>query len=205
MSAGAPILVTGGLGFVGSHVVEALLAGGERVRIIDSLHPGAHAVQPFVPDGAEVVIGDVRDPDAVATAADGVRAVCHQAAMVGLGVDLDDLPEYVSHNALGTAVLLRALARARFRGRLVLASSMVVYGEGGYACRMHGRVRPAPRSDAQLRSGASSRPARSAPPRLNPSSWTSAIHRIPAMSTPRRSCTRSTCARCSRARRAPRS
>jgi len=153
VSDAGPILVTGGLGFIGSHIVEGLLAQGTAVRIIDSVHPGAHATSPPRPDGVEVVIGDVRDPDAVASAAKGVRAVCHQAAMVGLGVDLGDLPEYVSHNALGTAVLLRALAHAHFRGRLVLASSMVVYGEGAYACAIHGRVRPAPRSPADLGAG----------------------------------------------------
>ena len=71
---------------------------------------------------------------------DGVDAVCHQAAMVGLGVDLHDIDDYVSHNDLGTAVLLRALARGRgSAGRLVLASSMVVYGEGAYRCAEHGR------------------------------------------------------------------
>jgi dTDP-L-rhamnose 4-epimerase len=83
-----------------------------------------------------------------------VTAVCHQAAMVGLGVDLGDVADYVSHNDLGTAVLLRALAAARFDGRLVLASSMVVYGEGRYRCAEHGVVAPAPRPVAALERGA---------------------------------------------------
>ncbi|MYT09141.1 MULTISPECIES: NAD-dependent epimerase/dehydratase family protein, partial [Streptomyces] len=82
----------------------------------------------------------------------GVDAVCHQAAMVGLGVDFADAPGYVSHNDLGTAVLLAAMAEAGVR-RLVLAGSMVVYGEGRYACAVHGTVRPGPRAVADLDAG----------------------------------------------------
>jgi dTDP-L-rhamnose 4-epimerase len=95
----------------------------------------------------------VRDPEAVGRALDGVDHVCHQAGMVGLGVDFLDVADYVSHNDLGTAVLLRELARRRFGGRLVLASSMVVYGEGLYACAVHGTVRPAPRRAQDLDAG----------------------------------------------------
>ncbi|GAA0298790.1 NAD-dependent epimerase/dehydratase family protein [Streptomyces turgidiscabies] len=95
---------------------------------------------------------DVRDPDAVAAVLTGVDAVCHQAAMVGLGKDLKDASEYVSHNDLGTAVLLSAMADAKVR-HLVLAGSMVVYGEGAYACERHGAVRPGPRTVADLDAG----------------------------------------------------
>ena len=130
------VLVTGGEGFVGSHVVDALHAAGHEVRVLDA-RSGE----------------DVRDPDAVARAVCGVDHVCHQAGMVGLGVDFADVADYVAHNDLGTAVLLRALARQRFRGRLVLASSMVVYGEGLYRCATHGIVRPAPRREADLAAG----------------------------------------------------
>ncbi len=73
--------------------------------------------------------------------------------MVGLGVDIGDIADYVAHNDLGTAVLLRALAERGFRGRLVLASSMVVYGEGRYACPEHGIVRPPPRRAGDLEAG----------------------------------------------------
>ena len=90
--------------------------------------------------GVELVRGDVSDPSTVARALRGVDAVCHQAAMVGLGQDMLDVADYVRHNDLGTAVLLRELAAIGFKGRLVLASSMVVYGEGGYRCRRHGAV-----------------------------------------------------------------
>ncbi len=92
---------------------------------------------------------DLRDRTAVAAALTGVDVVVHQAAMVGLGVDLDDLPEYVGCNDLGTAVLLAEMARAGIH-RLVLASSMVVYGEGAYTCLRHGAVRPAARAATDL-------------------------------------------------------
>jgi dTDP-L-rhamnose 4-epimerase len=139
------LLVTGGAGFVGSHVVEALLAAGHEVRVLD--------LRDEAPAGAEHVRGDVRDPDTVARALEGADAVCHQAAKVGLGVDLEDVTDYVAHNDTGTAVLLRAMARAGHAGRLVLASSMVVYGEGRYWCAEHGIVRAAPRMPDDLQAG----------------------------------------------------
>src|SRR5829696_4337312 len=148
------ILVTGGAGFIGSHVVDALLAGGHAVRVLDALLPAAHRERPdYVPQAAEWLEGDLRDPGVAARAVAGVTAVSHQAAMVGLGVDLGDLPDYVGHNDLATAQLLRALAAARFAGRLVLASSMVVYGEGRYACAEHGIVAAPPRRAADLDAG----------------------------------------------------
>lgn len=122
--------------------VAGSVAVPEGVRV-----PGAVTVP-----GAEFVHGDVRDPDVVERALAGVHAVCHQAAMVGMGVDLSDLPAYASCNDLGTAVLLAAMARTGVR-RLVLAGSMVVYGEGGYACAVHGPVAPSPREEAALSAG----------------------------------------------------
>jgi len=142
------VLVTGGAGFIGSHVVDALVAGGHEARVLD-LRAGEATARA----GVELVAGDVRDGATVEAALDGVDAVCHQASMVGLGVDLDDIADYVSHNDLGTAVLLRALARRAFRGRVVQASSMVVYGEGRYLCPAHGIVRPGSRSVAALQAG----------------------------------------------------
>ncbi|HMG28422.1 MAG TPA: NAD-dependent epimerase/dehydratase family protein [Acidimicrobiia bacterium] len=139
------VLVTGGAGFIGSHVVDALVAAGYGVRVLDAA--GARR------NGVDVHRADVRDPDAVAAAVAGIDAVCHQAAMVGLGVDFADAPAYVSHNDAGTAVLLAALHERGFRGRFVLASSMVVYGEGRYRCAVHGLVRPGPRDPVRLNAG----------------------------------------------------
>jgi dTDP-L-rhamnose 4-epimerase len=148
-----PILVSGGAGFIGSHVVDALLAGGAEVRVVDALLPAAHRERPRIDERAEWLRADLRDPDVAARAVAGVGAVCHQAAMVGLGVEIGDIADYVAHNDLATAVLLRALAASGFEGRFVLASSMVVYGEGRYRCPEHGLVRPGPRRPEALDAG----------------------------------------------------
>lgn len=145
------VLVTGGAGFIGSQIVTALTARGHDPVVLDALLPAAHPLPPRPPD-AEWVHADVRDPAAVARALRGVDAVCHQAAMVGLGTDFSDAPDYVSCNDHGTAVLLAAMARARVTD-LVLAGSMVVYGEGRYDCSAHGRVRPGPRAASDLEAG----------------------------------------------------
>jgi len=149
------VLVTGGLGFVGSHVVDRLHAEGHGVRVLDLLLPAAHgggSTPSYADPRSEVLRGDVRDPAVVAAALLGMDAVSHQAAMVGLGVDVADLPAYAGHNMLGTAVLLAEMARAGV-GQLVLASSMVVYGEGRYRCEEHGTVLPGPRAAADLDAG----------------------------------------------------
>ncbi|WP_264937679.1 NAD(P)-dependent oxidoreductase [Streptomyces sp. A012304] len=146
------ILVTGGAGFIGSHIVTALAGAGHEVRVLDALLSAAHRTAPPIPDGVDWWHADVRDGEAVAAALRGVDAVCHQAAMVGLGKDFGDAPDYVGCNDLGTAVLLAGMAQAGV-GRLMLASSMVVYGEGRYECSRHGVVRPGPRRVADLEGG----------------------------------------------------
>jgi dTDP-L-rhamnose 4-epimerase len=149
------VLVTGGAGFVGSHVVDRLTADGHRVRVVDRLHPRAHHGEPdHLTTGVEYLWDDLADPAVAATAVAGVDAVCHQASMVGLGVDFDDVTTYVRDNDLTTATLLQALHRRRFADRLVLASSMVVYGEGRYRCPEHGRVPAPPRRLEDLEAGA---------------------------------------------------
>ncbi|WP_374983992.1 NAD-dependent epimerase/dehydratase family protein [Streptomyces fradiae] len=130
------VLVTGGAGFIGSHVVAELIGRGHDPVVFDTRTDGR----------------DVRDPKAVRDALAGVDAVCHQAAKVGLGKDFGDAPGYVSANDLGTAVLLAQMAEAGVR-RLLLAGSMVVYGEGRYECAAHGVVRPGPRAEADLKAG----------------------------------------------------
>ena len=98
--------VTGGAGFIGSHIVDALIAEGHRVRVLDVLPPSTRAQTPdYLNPEAELVRADVSDPQAVARALRGVEAVCHQAAMVGLGQDMLDIADYVRNNDLGTAVL----------------------------------------------------------------------------------------------------
>jgi len=141
------VLVTGGAGFIGSHVVDALCDAGVRVRVLDRLRT------PSVDERAEFVEGDIRDPAVARSAVDGVDAVCHQASKVGLGVDFADVCDYVAQNDVGTAVLLDALWRRAFNGRFVLASSMVVYGDGRCRCTDHGTVTARPRLVDDLRAG----------------------------------------------------
>jgi dTDP-L-rhamnose 4-epimerase len=147
------VLVTGGAGFIGSHVVQLLAANGYDVAALDVLHPAAHGPtgDPRCLD-VPLIRADVRDAAGVAAALRGVDAVVHLAAMVGMGLDVADLPEYVGCNDLGTAVLLAQMTRAGV-GRLVLASSMVVYGEGAYSCPVHGPTRPQPRGLDDLAAG----------------------------------------------------
>lgn len=147
------ILITGAAGFIGSHIADVALAAGHEVLGLDSLSPAVHDGRPdYWPAGAELIVGDIRDQQTVQQAVAGVDAVCHQAALVGLGVDLSDLPPYCDVNVTGTAVLLEAMGRLKVR-RLVLASSMVVYGEGRYDCSVHGAVRPPARDRADLDEG----------------------------------------------------
>lgn len=147
-------LVTGGAGFIGSHVVDALVDAGEEVRVLDLLLPAAHGGTPtYLNPSGRYTWGSLEDSDLVRRCVQGVDAVFHHAAMVGLGVDLADMPAYVRNNDLGTAMLLDAMVWTGFRGRLVLASSMVVYGEGRYRCPHHGVARAGPRDEAALRRG----------------------------------------------------
>ncbi|MEH0982540.1 NAD-dependent epimerase/dehydratase family protein [Micromonospora sp. CPCC 205556] len=147
------VLLTGAAGFIGSQVADLLAAEGHEVVGLDALLPQAHGGElPGWVRRHDPVIGDVRDPELLDRLLSGVDAVCHQAAMVGHGLDPSDAPGYASHNDYGTAVLLAAMHRAGV-SRLVLASSMVVYGEGRYECARHGVVRPAPRRAADLAAG----------------------------------------------------
>src|SRR3954469_11866505 len=148
------VLLTGGAGFIGRHVLDELVARGHQVRVLDSLRPDVHrggdAWTP--PEGVEFHAADVRDRDALDRAVTGNDAVIHLAAKVGLGVDVGDMPDYASSNDAGTAELLAAMARADVK-RLTLASSMVVYGEGFGHCPQHGAVMPAPRVETALAAG----------------------------------------------------
>jgi dTDP-L-rhamnose 4-epimerase len=149
------VLVTGGAGFVGSHIVDLLMAGGADVVVFDNLSPAAHTGAPaYLNPGADYRWIDLADARAVAAALPRrLDAVCHQAARVGLGRGLADVGAYVGDNDLGSASLLDVLARRGFRGRFVLASSMVVYGEGRYRCSHHGVVAPGVRHPDALAAG----------------------------------------------------
>ncbi len=150
------VLVTGGAGFIGSHVVDLLLSSGHDARILDNLSAqvhGADASRPaYLARDAELIVGDVRDRTAVDRALCGVDAVIHLAAAVGVGQSMYDVISYVDTNELGTAVLFEALSRHPLE-RLVVASSMSIYGEG-LARRADGNlVSPPDRSAEQLRRG----------------------------------------------------
>jgi dTDP-L-rhamnose 4-epimerase len=150
------ILITGGAGFIGSHLADALLARGHRVRALDNLSPQVHGSDPVRPDylneEVELVQGDVRDSDAVRRALKGIEVVYHLAAAVGVGQSMYEIAQYTSVNNLGTAVLLEALA-ANPVARLIVASSMSLYGEGLYHCPDGSVCIGEERSLAQLRSG----------------------------------------------------
>ncbi len=148
------ILITGGAGFIGSHIADLLAAEGHDIVLLDALLPQAHggSEAPEWTRDHEFVHGDVRDDALLARLLPGVDAVCHQGAMVGPRGDPSASPAYAGHNDYGTAVLLAAMHAAGI-ARLVLAGSMVVYGEGHYECPEHGSVRPGPRRTEDLDAG----------------------------------------------------
>jgi dTDP-L-rhamnose 4-epimerase len=144
------VLLTGAAGFIGARVSAALAAAGHDVIAVDALLPAAHGPDAPLPAACQRV--DIRDADALAPLLAGVDLVCHQAAVVGAGVNAADAPAYGSHNDFATSVLLAQMFAAGVR-RLVLASSMVVYGQGRYRCADHGLVDPLPRRRADLDAG----------------------------------------------------
>ncbi len=144
------VLLTGAAGFIGSAIRAELAARGHETVEVDAYIPQAHPVG--VAPRPSVHRLDVRRAGEWTDLLRGVDVVCHQAAMVGAGVAVADLPAYASHNDLGTASLLAAMHAAGVR-RIVLASSMVVYGEGRYVCREHGAQEPGPRGVTALAAG----------------------------------------------------
>lgn len=153
---GRRVLVTGGAGFIGSHLADELLASGYAVRVLDDLSPQVHGSGRRRPDylasDVELQVGDVRDPAAVSRALDGVEAVYHFAARVGVGQSMYEIAEYTSVNNLGTAVLLEQLAKKPV-DRLVVASSMSIYGEGLYRTSDGTLVTDAERHPGRLKEG----------------------------------------------------
>ncbi|MBV9010759.1 MAG: NAD-dependent epimerase/dehydratase family protein [Pseudonocardiales bacterium] len=148
------ILITGGAGFIGSHIADLLASDGHSVLLLDAFLPQAHGCDaaPEWVGEHHLIRGDVRDAELLGRLLPGLDAVCHQAAMVGHGLDPSDAPDYTANNDHATAVLLAVMHHAGVR-RLVLASSMVVYGEGRYACPNHGVVPAAPRRAEDITAG----------------------------------------------------
>lgn len=149
------VLITGGAGFIGSHVTDALLDAGATVRILDALVPQVHGPsrQPpaYLASEAELIVGDVGDAEVLSRALDGVEIVVHFAAAVGVGQSMYQIAPYVAANTQATANMLQVLIEAKRRVRkLIVASSMSIYGEGAYECRRCGFCAPPPRIIAQL-------------------------------------------------------
>src|SRR5215467_14452776 len=148
------VLVTGGAGFVGSHLVDVLLRAGHKVRVFDNLTPQVHANQ--IPDylspDAELIIGNLCDDAAVHDALDEIEVIFHLGAAVGVGQSMYEIARYVQVNTLGTAILLQEILNSKNKiEKLVLASSMSIYGEGKYICENCGDVAPPLRSVEQLK------------------------------------------------------
>ncbi len=147
------ILVTGGAGFIGSHLVDALVSKGHSVRVLDMLEPQVHGQSKptYLNAKADYLWGDVRDRNSLRPALAGIEVVFHEAAQVGVGQSMYEIEKYVAHNCGGTAVLLETIVSDKLPIRkLVVASSMSIYGEGQYRCPSCGPVFPPLREEAQL-------------------------------------------------------
>ena len=145
-------LVTGGAGFIGTHLVRALVARGDQVVVLDSLEPQVHdGAAPDLPAEVELIVGNVGDRRLAARALEGVDHVVHLAAAVGVGQSMYEIARYTDLNTMATARFLETLVAATPRPqRMVVASSMSIYGEGEYVCEEHGRMAPGPRVEEQL-------------------------------------------------------
>lgn len=145
-------LVTGGAGFIGTHLVRELVSRGDQVVVLDCLEEQVHGgCQPDLPDAVQLIVGDVGDAPSADRALEGVDRVVHLAAAVGVGQSMYEIARYTERNTMQTAMFLeRVVAKRPLPTRLVVASSMSIYGEGEYACPEHGRMAPAPRPEEQL-------------------------------------------------------
>ena len=152
------ILVTGGLGFIGSHIVDLLLENGYKVRVLDNLDPQVHGPNQKLPKyankDAEITVGEITDRATLANALSDMDAVIHQAASVGVGQSMYQIEKYVLQNTGGTSTLLDIIVNDDLPiKKIVVASSMSIYGEGKYLCGTCGSVNPDIRHDKQLKVG----------------------------------------------------
>lgn len=150
------VLITGGAGFVGSHLADGLLREGYTVRVLDNLTPQVHqnTLPTYLSPDVEIVYGDVRDRDVLLHALKGIDVVYHFAAAVGVGQSMYEISRYMEVNTIGTAQLLQVLLDSKASlQKLIVASSMSIYGEGRYNCATCGLVAPPIRTNAQLRAG----------------------------------------------------
>ncbi len=156
-TASKQILITGGAGFVGSHLADGLLRAGHKVRVIDDLTPQVHKEGPpdYLSPGVELVVGDVRDPNRMRGVLRDVDVIYHFAATVGVGQSMYEISRYMSVNTQGTAELLQAMLDAKVSPeKLIVASSMSIYGEGRYQCSKCLRdATPPVRPVSQLKAG----------------------------------------------------
>ena len=153
---GKSILVTGGAGFIGSHLVAALVERGHRVRVLDILDPQVHGagLRRPNPHGVEMIVGELLDADTLTRSLQGVEVVFHQAAAVGVGQSMYEPAAYTRVNSFGTALLMEKIARpGSIVEKVVVASSMSIYGEGRYRCAACGPVAPDLRGRARLLAG----------------------------------------------------
>jgi len=149
------ILITGGAGFVGSHLADGLLSAGHSVRVLDDLTPQVHPAGPpdYLSPAVELIRGDVRDPNLLKEVLRGVDVIYHFAATVGVGQSMYEISRYMSVNTHGTAELLQTVLDTKSPiQKIIVASSMSIYGEGRYRCSKCGRAAAPPvRSIAQLK------------------------------------------------------
>ena len=149
------VLVTGGCGFIGSHLVDRLIKEGHRVKVYDILEPQVHLGKKpsYLNKEAEYIFDDIRNKEKLKEALKDIDIVFHQAAQVGVGQSMYEIEKYVSHNSLGTAILLDLIVNTKNNiKKIIVASSMSIYGEGAYECKECGVVYPILRDDEQLKS-----------------------------------------------------
>jgi len=148
------ILVTGGCGFIGSHLVDRLVSDGHKVRVYDILEPQVHGAKKpaYLNKGAEYIYADMHNKEKLKKAIKGVEFIFHEASRVGVGQSMYEIEKFVGHNSYGTAVLLDLLVNTKNKvKKIVVASSMCIYGEGAYRCVSCGVVYPQLRKEEQLK------------------------------------------------------